>query len=42
MASTKVDYSDKRFTEVENQKNQALSDLEKTYGGNQISIIKHR
>ena len=33
MASTTVNYNDKRFTEVNNQKNQALSDLEKTYGG---------
>lgn len=28
-----VNYNDKRFTEVNNQKNQALSELEKTYGG---------
>lgn len=33
MASTTVNYNDKRFTEVNTQKNQALSDLEKTYGG---------
>lgn len=28
-----VNYNDKRFTEVNNQKNQALSELEKTYSG---------
>ena len=28
-----VNYNDKRFTEVNTQKNQALTELEKTYGG---------
>lgn len=31
--ATTVNYDDKRLTDVENQKTQALSDVEKTYGG---------
>ena len=31
--ATTVNYDDKRLTNVENQKTQALSDVEKTYGG---------
>lgn len=33
MPNYDVNYDDKRFTEVENDKKQALSDVEKTYGG---------
>ena len=33
MASTTVNYNDKRFTDVNDQKNQALSELENTYSG---------